>query len=96
MFIYLRDTAYIGKYKLYRKQEYIDNYIPRIMSDDLFNSVQRLHKKSAGNKTPKQITPLFSGLIFWSNNDFWMGIDSMFFLVISGLILFAEYINLIS
>ena len=28
---YLRDTAYIGKYKLYRKNIYIDNYIPPIV-----------------------------------------------------------------
>ena len=38
MITYLHDTSYIGKYKLYRKNIYIDNYIPRIMNDDLFFS----------------------------------------------------------
>ena len=61
---YLRETAYIGKYKLYRKDIYIDNYIPRIMEDDLFYSVQKLlrTREKISNRT---IYPsLFSGLTF--------------------------------
>ena len=64
MYMYLRDTAYIGKYKLYRKDIFLDNYIPRIMSDELFNSVQNLHKKTVDNKSSNQVTGLFSGLVF--------------------------------
>lgn len=61
---YLRDTAYIGRYKLYRKDIYLDNYIPRIMNDDLFNSVQILLKKR--EKTSKRTCnpSLFSSPIF--------------------------------
>ena len=64
LYKYLRDTSYIGKYKLYRKDIYLDNYIPRIMSDELFNSVQRLlAKKEKTTKKTKSIS-LFSGIIY--------------------------------
>lgn len=64
LYNYLRDTAYIGKYKLYRKNIYLDNYIPRIMSDELFNSVQRLlTKKEKISKKTNSIS-IFSGLIY--------------------------------
>lgn len=63
LYKYLRDTSYIGKYKLYRKNEYIDNYCPRIMDDDLFYSVQNLlHKKEKTSKKTNNIA-LFSRLI---------------------------------
>lgn len=64
LYSYLRDTAYIGKYKLYRKNIYLDNYIPRIMSDELFNNVQRLlSKKEKISKNTKSIS-IFSGIIY--------------------------------
>ena len=61
---YLRETAYIGKYKLYRKDTYIDNYIPRIMEDDLFYSVQRLLKTKEKNSIRTSTPSMFSGLTF--------------------------------
>lgn len=64
MIHYLHDTSYIGKYKLYRKNIYIDNYIPRIMSDDLFYSVQNSFKKREKTSIRTSSPSLFSGLIF--------------------------------
>lgn len=64
LYYYLRDTAYIGKYKLYRKDIYIDDYIPRIMSDDLFYSVQQLHKKKEHFQTRSSSIGLFCGLVY--------------------------------
>ncbi len=61
---YLRETAYIGKYKLYRKDIYLDNYIPRIMEDDLFYSVQRLLKTKEKSSTKTSSPSMFSGLTF--------------------------------
>ena len=63
---YLKDTAYIGKYKLYRKDVYIDNYIPDIISKDLWNKVQDLRiKKTVSKNNP--VESIFSGLIYCSN-----------------------------
>lgn len=61
---YLKETAYIGKYKLYRKDVYIDNYIPRIMDDNLFYSVQRLLKTKEKTSIRTSDPSLFSGLVF--------------------------------
>lgn len=61
---YLRETAYIGKYKLYRKNTYIDNYIPRIMDDELFYSVQRLLRTREKNSIKTSNLSMFSGLTF--------------------------------
>ena len=61
---YLREVAYIGKYKLYRKNIYIENYIPRIMDDDLFYKVQNLLKKKQKYVTKENKVSLFSGLIY--------------------------------
>lgn len=63
---YLKETAYIGKYKLYRKDVYLDNYIPRIIDDDLFYSVQRLLKIKEKTSIKTSNPSLFSGLIFCS------------------------------
>jgi len=63
MMNYLKETAYIGKYKLYRKDIYIENYIPAIMDIDLWNQVQNIRKKKA--ITRKDTVPdIFSGLIY--------------------------------
>lgn len=64
---YLRDTAYIGKYKLYRKSTYIENYIPPIVNIDLFENVQRLLKKRqrSGNYIAQK-TALFAGIAYCS------------------------------
>lgn len=60
---YLKETAYIGKYKLYRQDIYIDNYIPAIVDLDLWNQVQNLrHKKTIKKGSP--ISDKFSGLIY--------------------------------
>lgn len=64
---YLRDTAYIGKYKLYRKNVYIDNYIPRIMEDELFYKAQNLIKKKQKYVKQNNKASLFSGLIYCKN-----------------------------
>lgn len=61
---YLRETAYIGKYKLYRKDIYIDNYIPRIMDDDLFYSVQRLLKTKEKISKRTSNPSMFSGITY--------------------------------
>lgn len=61
---YLRDTSFIGKYKLYRKDIYIDNYIPRIMDDDLFYAVQRLLIKKEKTTSKTKNPSMFSGLVF--------------------------------
>lgn len=61
---YLRETAYIGKYKLYRKDVYIDNYIPRIMDDDLFYSVQRLLKTKEKITKRTSNPSMFSGITY--------------------------------
>lgn len=64
LYKYLRDTSYIGKYKLYRKNEYIYNYCPKIMDDNLFYSVQNLlQKKEKISKRTTSIS-LFSKLIY--------------------------------
>lgn len=63
LYKYLRDTSYIGKYKLYRKDTYIDNYIPRIMKDELFNSVQNLLKKGENKSSRTKVPSLFAGII---------------------------------
>lgn len=61
----IKNTNYIGKYKRYRKNEYIDNYIPRIMDDDLFFQVQNLlskRRRIVKNNKEAPIT-LFDGLL---------------------------------
>lgn len=62
---YLSDTSYIGKYKLYRKNIYLDNYIPRLMTDELFFEVQKLKKKKTIMRD-KTINDIFSGLLYCS------------------------------
>lgn len=61
----LTDKAYIGLYKLYKKDRYLKEYIPRIMSDELFNSVQLLLSKK--RRIPKNNieipTTLFDGIL---------------------------------
>lgn len=64
MIHYLHDTSYIGKYKLYRKNIYLDNYIPQIMDNDLFSSVQNLFKRKEKTSVKTSTPSLFSGLIF--------------------------------
>ena len=63
MRLYLRDTSYIGKYKLYRKNEYLENYIPAILEIDIFDKVQNLLKKNTKH-TNDDIESLFSGLLY--------------------------------
>lgn len=64
LYFYLRDTSYIGKYKLYRKDIYLDNYIPAIMNIELFNNVQKLLKVREKTFSKNNSSSLFSGLVF--------------------------------
>jgi hypothetical protein len=61
----LTDTAYIGKYKLYKKDEYIYDYIPRLMTDELFFTVQDfLSKRRKIVKNDKEAPiSLFDGIL---------------------------------
>ena len=60
---YLRDTSYVGKYKLYRKDIYLENYIPAIVDNELWNSVQQLLKKKTITKR-NMIDDIFSGFVY--------------------------------
>lgn len=64
LYSYLRETAYIGKYKLYRKNIYIDNYIPRIMEDSLFYAVQNLLRRKEKFQKRTQNSSIFAGLVY--------------------------------
>jgi site-specific DNA recombinase len=64
LYNYLRETAYIGKYKLYRKEIFLENYIPRIMEDNLFYNVQNLLKKKEKIVGYNKSFSIFSGLIY--------------------------------
>lgn len=68
MNLYLTDTSYIGKYKLYRKNVYLDNYIPPLMSNELFFKVQNLRTKKT-IKREKTIDDIFSGLLYCTCNS---------------------------
>lgn len=61
----LTETAYIGKYKLYKKDEYIYDYVPRLMTDELFYTVQDLlgkRRKIVKNNKEAPIS-LFDGIL---------------------------------
>lgn len=60
---YLSDTAYIGKYKLYRKDIYLENYIPAIVDLELWNTVQNLKTKKTITKK-NDVDDIFSGLVY--------------------------------
>lgn len=67
---YLRNPIYIGKFKTTRTNEIIDDFAPRIISDELWEDVQRLIKinvkNSQGNPNASHhnSTPyIFSGLL---------------------------------
>lgn len=60
----LTNTNYIGLYKRYRKNEYLENYIPRLMDDKLFYSVQNIlnkRRRIVKNSKEAPIT-LFDGI----------------------------------
>ena len=61
----LTDVAYIGKYKLYRKNIYIDDYIPAILDHNTFYTVQDLLKKKRRITKNRKEAPLtlFDGII---------------------------------
>lgn len=60
---YLRETSYIGKYKLYRRNEYIENYIPAILENEIFNEVQKILDKK-GHQTKSNTIALFAGILY--------------------------------
>lgn len=60
---YLQETAYIGKYKLYRKDIYLENYIPAILDIETWETVQNMrNKKSVTRKETYE--DIFSGLLY--------------------------------
>lgn len=61
----LTNTSYIGRYKLYRKDIFLEDYIPRIMTDELFFKVQDLlSKRRRITKNNKESpTSIFDGII---------------------------------
>ena len=59
---YLKDTSYIGKYKLYRQNSFLDDYIPALMDEKIFYTVQNLIKKKGHSRTSDKVG-LFTGLI---------------------------------
>lgn len=61
----LRETSYVGLYKRYRKDEYLRNYVPQLMEDELFYNVQDLlNKKRRATKEHKDAPiSLFDGII---------------------------------
>lgn len=61
----LTNTDYIGKHKLYRKNEYIYNYIPPLMDENLFNEVQNVLNKRRKVTKNNLETPftLFDGIL---------------------------------
>lgn len=60
---YLSDTAYVGKYKLYRKNIYLENYIPAIVNLELWNTVQNLKTKKTITRK-NDVDDIFSGLLY--------------------------------
>lgn len=62
---YLKETAYIGKYKLYRKNVYINDYIPAILDIETWEKVQQLRKRKTVER--KKYPDLFSGLLYCGN-----------------------------
>ncbi len=62
---YLKETAYIGKYKLYRKDIYIDDYIPAILDVETWQKAQNLRKRKSVER--KKYPDLFSGLLYCQN-----------------------------
>ncbi len=62
---YLRDESYIGKYKMYYEDTYIDNFTPVILEEELFNQVQKILNMKNRIIYPDCID-LFSGLVFCS------------------------------
>ncbi len=66
---YLTNTAYIGKYKKYKKEEYVDNYCPAILDVETFNKVQHLLNINLRDWNKKQIQKnetIFNGLLVCS------------------------------
>lgn len=61
---YLSNTAYIGKYKRYRKDEYIENYTPVIVDPDLFKKVQIYIDKRKIKSKHSHEKSLFDGIVF--------------------------------
>lgn len=60
---YLSETAYIGKYKLYRKDIYLEDYIPAIIDIDVWNQVQNLRNKKSIERENKP-EDIFAGLLY--------------------------------
>lgn len=63
--LYLKNSAYIGKFVRKRTGEIIEDYYPRILDDETFYEVQRLLKKNLKqNKKNSNTQPyIFSGLL---------------------------------
>jgi len=62
----IQDTSYIGKYQLYRKKEYIDNYCPALVPLDLWEQVQDVRHKAPRIPRDHREIPvtLFNGFLY--------------------------------
>lgn len=62
---YLKNTTYIGKFIRKKTGEVINDYAPRIISDELFYKVQDMLSKNLKNTTSKYINKpyIFTGLL---------------------------------
>lgn len=60
----LRNKSFIGLHKLRYQDRYLENYVPRIMSDELFNNVQNLLAKKQPRQSRINAFYMFSGLIY--------------------------------
>ncbi|MBR4672102.1 MAG: recombinase family protein [Bacilli bacterium] len=63
---YLRNPVYIGRYKLYKKEEYIDDYCEPIISKELYYKVQNLLDNNLREFTKKSKpigNPIFNTLL---------------------------------
>ena len=60
----LREKSFIGLHKLKNKDVYLENYVTRIMSDELFNKVQSLLIHKQPRESRINAFYMFSGLIY--------------------------------
>jgi len=66
---YLTNTAYIGNYKKYKKDEYVKDYCPAILDDDTFYKVQHLlgvNLREWEKKPKSKNETIFNGLLICS------------------------------
>jgi len=62
----IQDTSYIGKYQLYRKKEFLDDYCPAIVPKELWDQVQEVRHKAPRKPRDDREIPvtLFNGFMY--------------------------------